>query len=159
SEKFGGPAVIADTILTSTGGYVYVTGPSVPGSGDGTVNGQVTFNALRQLNRPGLLLLNGVVYTSWGSHGDHFPYHGWLLGFDAQSLAPISVFNTTPNGRRGSIWMSGGGPAADANGNIYVSTGNGTFAPTGSGSPGFGDSVLKLSPKGGLVTDSFTPWN
>jgi hypothetical protein len=161
AEKFGGPAVIADTILAADGSFQYVSGPSVVGSGDGSLDGQtVNFNALRQLNRPGLLLLNGIVYSAWGSHGDNDPYHGWLIGHDAQTLALVSVFNTTPNGGRGALWMSGGAPAADVNGNVYIATGNGTFALTGSGSPGYGDSVLMLTPSGGLnVTDFFTPWN
>jgi PA14 domain-containing protein/Calx-beta domain-containing protein/IPT/TIG domain-containing protein len=159
-EKLGGPAVIADTIVAADGSYVYVLGPFVPGSGAGSLDGStVHFNALRQLNRSGLLLVNGVVYSAWGSHGDNGPYHGWLLGHDAQSLGLVSTFNTTPNGGLGAIWMNGGGPAADANGNIYVSTGNGTFALTGARSPGYGDSVLKLSPNGQIVTDFFTPWN
>jgi hypothetical protein len=159
AEKFGGPAVIADTILTSTGGYQYVSGPSVPGTGDGSVSGQVTFNALRQMSRSALLLLNGVIYTAWGSHSDIGPYHGWLIGFDAQSLARVSVFNTTPNGGLGAIWMAGGGPGDDENSYIYVSTGNGSYARTGTGSPAFGNSLLKLSPTGTQVIDAFTPWN
>jgi hypothetical protein len=161
AEKFGGPAVIADTIQAEDGSYVYVSGPTVAGTGDGSLDGvTVVFNALRQLCRPGLLLLNGVVYIACGSHGDNFPYHGWLLGYDVQTLALVAAFNTTPNGGLGAIWMGGAAPSADANGNIYFSTGNGTFAPTGNGSPGYGDSVLKLNPASGLnVVDSFTPWN
>ncbi len=54
--------------------------------------------------------------------------------------------------------MSGGGPAADASGNIYLSTGNGTFGNAGNGDPNYGDSLLKLS-SGLNVIDSFTPWN
>ena len=160
AERLGGPAVIADTVLTATGSYVYVSGPSVAGSGDGSVGGTVVFNALRQMNRSGLLLLNGIVYIAWGSHGDNGPYHGWIIGHDAQTLLPVAVFNTTPNGGLGGVWMSGGGPAADGSGNVYVSTGNGTFAVSGSGSPAYGDSVLKLAPAPSLtVGDSFTPWN
>ena len=159
-EKFGGPAVIADTIVASDGSYVFVSGPTVPGNGDGSVDGQhVTFNAFRHLNRPGLLLLNGVVYSAWGSHGDQSPSHGWVIGHDAQTLVQVSVFNTTPNGGLGAIWSSGGGAAADADGNIYVSTGNGTFATAGTASPAYGDSVIKLAPGGALVTSYFTPNN
>src|SRR5215471_8232744 len=125
-RKLGGPAVIADTILAADGSYVYVSGPTIVGSGDGSVDGStVVFNALRQLNRPGLLLLNGVVYSAWGSHGDNGPYHGWIVGHDAQTLALVAEFNTTPDDSAGSVWMSGGALAADDNGNIYMSTGNG----------------------------------
>jgi len=86
----------------------------------------VPFCPLRENQRPGLLLLNGKVYVAWASHGDIQPYHGWVIGYDAADLtqAPV-LFNTTPDGGLGGIWMSGTGPAADADGNIYVITGNG----------------------------------
>ena len=163
AEKFGGPAVIADTILADDGSYVYVSGPTVAGTGDGSVDGvTVVFNALRQLCRPGLLLVNGVVYVACGSHGDISPYHGWVLAYDAATLGLVAAFNSTPNGGLGAVWMSGGGPAADAEGNIYVATGNGTFALSPDpGSPGYGDSVLKLAlTTGGFnVVDFFTPFD
>ncbi len=159
AEKFGGPIVIGDTVFDGSS-TTYVSGPSVPGTGDGSVDGQVFFNALRQNQRPGLLLLNGVVYIGWASHSDMSPYHGWLLGYDAQTLAQVAVFNTTPNGGLGGVWMSGGGLAADSNGSVYLSTGNGTFDVTGSEAPAYGDSVLRLSTGNGLtVADFFTPWN
>jgi hypothetical protein len=161
AETFGGPAVIADTILAPDGSYVYVSGPTVAGAGDGSVDGStVVFNALRQLCRPGLLLVNGVVYIACGSHGDNPPYHGWVLGYDAQALTLVAAFNTTPNAAAGAVWMSGGAMAADADGNIYAATGNGTFALTGPLSPAYGDSVLKLAPTAGLtVVDFFTPFD
>jgi len=159
-EKFGGPSVIVDTILTADGDYVYVNGPSVAGSGEGSVGNTVTFNALWQLNRAGLLLQNGTVYATWGSHGDLGPYHGWLMGFNAGTLAPVGVFNTTPNGGLGGIWMSGGAPAADATGLIYIVTGNGTFDLTDPAHPSYGDSALKVAWTPAFqVVDFFTPWD
>src|SRR5437879_198494 len=158
-EKFQGPAVIGDTVFAG-GNYTYVSGPSVDGTGDGSINGRLFFNALRQHQRPGLLLVNGVVYIAFGSHGDIRPYHGWVIGYAAADLAqsPV-VFNTTPNGGLGGIWMSGTGPAADAAGNIYVISGNGTF-DTAAPRTNYGDSFIKLNPASGLsVADFFTPFN
>jgi hypothetical protein len=155
SEKFNGPADISSAI-------------TVPGSGDtgdvtcpGAAPGNVPFCPLRENQRPGLLRLNGKVYIAWASHGDNQPYHGWVIGYDAADLAQApTVFNTTPNGGLGGIWMSGTGPAADADGNIYVITGNGTF-DTAAPRTDYGDSFIKLSTAaGGLsVADFFTPFN
>jgi len=157
-ERVASPVVIADTMVADDGSFTYVSGPSVPGAGDGSLDGlTVSFNAFTQLNRPALLLVGGVVYSAWGSHDDNPPYHGWILGHDALSLALVWVFNTTPNGRAGAVWMSGGGLAADAAGQIYVATGNGTFAATGDFSPAYGDSVFKLAPDL-TVVDFFTPF-
>ncbi len=156
AEKFGGPALIADTKFDGTN-YKYHVGPVVAGTGDGSVRGRVHFNALREHQRSALTLVNGVVYVGWASHGDNGPYHGWLIGYDASTLAPVTVFNTTANGSEAGIWMSGEAPAVDDAGNLYLATGNGTFDPSSSA---YGDSVLKLSTDGGLaVADSFTPWN
>lgn len=126
---------------------------SVPGTGDGSSGGSVAFDPGQEGQRPGLALLpNGVVYVAWASHEDSNPYHGWVMGFDKASLNRVSVFNSSPNGRQGGIWMSGGAPAADAASNLYVITGNGNY----NGITDFGDSILKLS--GGLsLLDSFTP--
>src|SRR5580698_10623424 len=47
---------------------------TVTGSGPGNVNGVITFNPQHQNQRPGLLLLNGIVYIGYSSHCDWFPY-------------------------------------------------------------------------------------
>jgi hypothetical protein len=144
SEKFGGPANITSAI-------------TVPGTGDGSSGGNVAFNTLRQNQRPGLVLLNGIVYVAWASHGDHIPYHGWVLGFDKTNLSRVATFNANPNGSDAGIWMGGGAPGADSSGNLYFLTGNGTFDANTGGSD-YGDSTVKLSTSGGLsVAGYFTP--
>lgn len=71
-----------------------------------------------------------MIYTSWGSHCDIRPYTGWIIGYDEKTLSQVSVLNVTPNGDKGSLWMSGAGPAADASGNIFALDANGTFDTT-----------------------------
>jgi hypothetical protein len=136
---------------------------SSPGNGDGSVNGVIPFNAQRQNQRQGLTLLNGVVYVSFASHCDWGPYHGWVLGYDASTLQQRIVYNDTPNGGLGGMWESGMGMAADAEGNLYVVTGNGTVGDAGDPTnlTNRGSSALKLTPTGSTlrVASYFTPYN
>jgi hypothetical protein len=141
SEKFSGPTTIAATF---------------PGTGDGGL--ETTFLPRQQNQRPGLALVNGVVYIAWASHEDTTPYYGWIIGYSASNLAQAYVFNVTPNSGSGGIWMSGGAPAADSSGNLYVITANGDFDVTNPSAPNndYGDSFLELS--GSLdVLQYFTP--
>jgi hypothetical protein len=123
--------------------------------------------------RAALLLVNGTIYTSWTSHCDDAPYGGWLLAYSESTLAQTGVLNVAP-GASGSgyssqgpaIWMSGGGPAADAAGNVYVLTGNGRFETTmdANGFPSggdYGNSFVKISSSGGVlaVSDYFALTN
>ncbi len=144
NEKSFGPVVIDAT---------------VSGTGDGSSGGQLTFSKLLQFIRPGLLESNGTIYIASGAlcEGDG-PFHGWVFGYNASTLAQTSVFNTTPNGGLGGIWMSGAGLAADSSGNLFVATGNGSFDTTNIPATMFGDTFLKLSSTLTLL-DYFTPWN
>jgi outer membrane protein assembly factor BamB len=112
------------------------------------------FDALMQNQRPALMLANGMVYVGYASHCDKDPYHGYLMAYDAHTLEKVSVFNTSPTGMEASIWQSGQGPAADAEGNVYVVTGNGSW----DGVKNFSESFLKFTPRLKLL-DWFTPTN
>jgi uncharacterized protein (TIGR03437 family) len=130
---------------------------SVPGQGDG--NTTVRFLPGLYKERAGLLLLNGVVYTAWASHCDGGNYHGWIIGYNQSTLQQTAVYTDTPNWSEGAFWQGGAAPAADANGNMYVVSANGTFDVNMGGSD-LAESVIKLSTGKSLsVADYFTPYN
>ncbi len=109
------------------------------------------------------MLTGGSVYIAWASFCDIPDYWGWFLRYDATSLVQTAVFNVAPNGSMGGIWMSGGAPAVDSSGSIFLATGNGTFDnSTGAMPPlapnnDFGQSFLKLDPTTLAVQDFYTP--
>ena len=150
AELFGGPKNITATY---------------PGSGDNSSGGNVVFDPKQYKERPGLLEINGTIYTTWASHCDIRPYTSWVMASSASSLAQTSVLNLVPNGSDGGIWMSGAAPAADVAGNIFFLEGNGTFETTltAQGFPSnqdCGNCFVKLSTSGGLaLVDYFTPHN
>jgi len=113
--------------------------------------------SMMKFQRPGLLLANGMVYVAFGSVEDRTPYHGLLFAFDAITLAQEAVFDVAPTLSSGGIWMSGAAPAADENGNIYISTGNMGYSTT-RGLNDFGESIVKLSPMLQEL-DHFTPFD
>jgi len=136
---------------------------SVPGTGNGSVDGSVKFQALYENQRLSLLLLNGVVYVGWSGQCDWGPYHGWLMGYDAQTLAQVVVYNVTPDGQAGGIWQSGQGPASDGT-SLFILTGNGSVGideGDARSTRNRAHSFLKLSrDQGSLKVDSwFTPYN
>jgi hypothetical protein len=130
-----------------------------PGTGAGSIGGVITFDPIRQNQRPGLVLVNGTVYISWSSHCDNGPYHGWVIGYNQTNLQQVAVYNDTPNGSDGGIWMSGQAPAFDASGNLYLVVGNGTVDTTGG--PNRGESFLKLVRNSTNLTVAswFTPYD
>jgi len=135
----------------------------VDGTGAGSVSGIINFNSQTQNQRCGLLLLNGIVYICYASHCDWGPYHGWVLGYDQTSLVQSIVYNDTPLGYNGGIWMSGAAPAADVSGNIYLAAGNGSAGYNGDFTDlrNRSESALKLVPSASTLTVSsyFTPNN
>jgi hypothetical protein len=129
----------------------------VHGTGWKNANGTISFDARLSLQRPSLLLDYGTIYFATASYADHAEYHGWVFAYDAATLEQTAVFNDTPNGVEGGIWMSGRHMLSDHNGYVYLVTGNGTFdANTGGGD--YGDSVLKLDSKTLDVADWFSPF-
>ncbi len=143
---------------------------SVPGVGVDSSNGVVRFNARQENARPGLTLAGGRVYVAYGSFADTDPYHGWVIGFNAATLQPLTnfVYNTTPNASaaafganaaEGALWMAGDGLCVDAATNLYFETGNGSFSANTNGGD-YADSFVKLATTNGLrVADYFTPFN
>lgn len=150
AELFGGPVTIQATY---------------PGTGENSSNGSVVFDPKQYKERPGLLELNGNIYTTWSSHCDSRPYTSWVISYNADTLAQSSVLNLVPNGAAGAIWMSGGAPGADASGNIYFILGNGDFDTTlnSSGFPSnsdCGNCFVKISSTAPTtLLDYFTPLN
>jgi immunoglobulin I-set domain protein len=139
---------------------------SYPGTGENSSGGEVVFDPKQYKERAALLLLNGVIYTSWASHCDIQPYTAWIMGYNQTTLAQTSVLNLTPNGSEGSIWQSGGGLAADPQGNIYALIANGTFETTldTNGFPNkhdYGNGFIKVSTTSGIlkVADYFNMSN
>jgi hypothetical protein len=151
AEKFNGPVLINASV------------PGTAPDGNGSI---VPLNPQWANQRPGLLLLNGYLYIGFSSHGDNGPWHGWVLGYSASTLAQTGAWCTSPNGKGNGIWAAGSGLAADAAGNMYVATGNGddtvaTLAPPPSTTIDYGDSLVRLSLTNGVPvpTDYFTPYN
>jgi hypothetical protein len=156
AEKFGGPVQLSG---------------SVSGNGNGSTGGVLTFDQKWENNRAGLLLLNGIVYIAFAAHGDNGPWHGWILAYNAATLAQTGVWCASANGIGAGIWMSGSGIAADSlnptgnspGGRLFVATGNGTFDATKpyTNTMDYGDSIVRLHLNNGVMTvaDDFTPLN
>lgn len=136
-----------------------------PGTGDNSSNGNVIFDPAQYKERAGLLLVGNALYLAWASHCDIRPYTGWLMAYNATTLAQTSVLNITPNGNEGAIWGAGAGMASDGAGNIFVLDANGEFDETlnAAGFPksgDYGNAFLRVTTTGGLkVADYFEMQN
>jgi len=134
-------------------------------SGTAQNHSNMTFQPTSQLQRPGLLLMNGVVYAAFGSHCDIGPWQGWVFGVSTAGAIKARWVGV-PSGWGAGIWQSGAGLTSDAPGSILLTTGN-PGAPT-TPSPGntppesLGESAVRLAvqPDGTLKpVDFFSPYN
>jgi len=160
--------IFVETKIKDNGQFYHVlhalsmtTGKDLPGSPvviRATFKGN-KFNALKEAQRPALLLVNGTLYLAFASHCDITPYHGWVLAYDETTLKQVVNWNATPNGGLGGVWQAGGGMASDGT-YVFFATGNGTYDGP-KGGKDFADSVIK----GPVVMqtphpfDYFTPYN
>jgi hypothetical protein len=140
-----------------------VAGFPVPISGAAQNLPAVSFNPTRLLERPALLLMNGVVYAAFGSLCDRQPYEGWIVGVSTSGQIK-AMWATAP--AAASIWQSGGGMVSDGEGQILFASGNGSPPPAGlGGNPPegkLGESVgrVVVQHDGTLkATDFFSPFD
>ena len=152
-------ALDATTGAEVRGGPVEITA-TYPGTGDNSSGGNVIFDPGQYKERAGLLLAGNTLYLAWASHCDIRPYTGWVMGYNATTLARTTVLNLTPNGNEGAIWNSGAGMAADGSGNILLLVANGVFDTTlnASGFPvngDYGNAFLRVTTKGGLAVGDY----
>jgi hypothetical protein len=121
-------------------------------NGGGAISNGVT--TPYQKMRAGLgLLSNGgtkAVVICFSMNGERATDkgHGFVVAYDVRGLnreagfSPTpAIWNTTPNGAAGGIWMAGSGPAIDGDA-IYLATGNGMDPGTMAGN--FAESFVKL---------------
>jgi hypothetical protein len=123
----------------------------------------VAFNPKRNLNRPGLLLQNGVLYLAFGSHDDAGEYYGWILAYDAATLQCLAAYNTAPDWGEGGVWQSGTGLAGDAEDCVYAVVGNGKSTdgrpkPDPVAKPEYGNALLKLKLDRGAGIFEIVDW-
>jgi hypothetical protein len=165
--------VVAKTVDTSKSDPVFryeiharelATGAPRSRSGHKVIEGSVknaggaviAFDPKIHLNRPGLLLLDGVLYLAFGSHSDEGEFFGWVFAYDARTLKQLAVLNTAPDWGQGGVWQSGTGLSGDSDGFVYVVVGNGEnplenakktppiLKPKRITAPFYGNAILKL---------------
>ena len=163
-QRRGHTAFLVHRIDPTTG--VDRSGFPVKVSGAADNQTGVTFDANAEMQRPGLLLLDGVVYAAFASHCDQHPYNGWVVGIS--TTGRITARFATEPGRtgEGGIWQSGAGLSSDGPGQILLTSGNGPGMGAGvpGGRPGhrLGSAAIRLQvgSTGELIArDFFEPYD
>jgi hypothetical protein len=100
------------------------------------------------------------LYAAFASHCDAGPFVGYVVGVNATTGQRTAMWATEAGSSNagGGIWQSGQGLVADANGDIYFMTANGSF-DANTGGTSYGESFVKLTTPGLTVADYFTPNN
>jgi hypothetical protein len=153
-----------DALNDTTGQPVWSNPVQLSGTADNDPS--LTFDAEDQDQRPGLLLMNGVVYAGFGSICDTPPFDGWVFGVSASTGQITARWASVTNGDGGGVWQSGVGLTSDSPGSILIATGNGgsPSTPTPGSSPpsSCGECVIRLDvqPDGTLKpVDFFAPFD
>lgn len=176
-----GPKITnSSPVVDPRGGFVYSYGLDGflhkygAATGDEVTNGgwPVRITLFPQTEKEGsaLNLTADYIYvTTSGYIGDAPPYQGHVVVIrtsDAQahvfnSLCSNMTYLLSPSDcpdEQSGIWSRAGAVVDPANGDVYVTTGNGPFNAN-SGGYDYGDSVLRLNPDGSSLLDSYTPAN
>lgn len=162
-EKENEPEWFMDAVAVTTGAQE----PGFPVLLSGTAQnapGQ-SFQPQTELQRPGLLLLEGVVYAAFGSDCDHPVWQGWVFGVSTEGEVKAR-WVADETGEGAGIWQSGAGLTSDGPGTILLSTGNGgapSFPLPGDTPPeDLGESIVRLDVQsdGSLkAVDFFAPYD
>jgi outer membrane protein assembly factor BamB len=125
------------------------------------------FDPTRQMQRPGMLFMDGVAYAAFGAHCDSGAYTGWIVGISPQgSIKTMWATESGPTRTNGGgIWQAGGGLVSDGAGQIIFATGNDWSAAStpvpGHTPPGhLGESVVRVTVQANgtlAATDFFAP--
>lgn len=160
--------------ITELVGINIVTGmvtERVPITGTATNYPGRTFNSYYELQRPGLLMLNGWIYAAFAGFCDTPPYSGYIAGVQvATRRTTLWTDEAGATDGAGGIWQSGGGLVSDGPGQIIFASGNGTVPAPGPGlfwqgnrpQPALANSVVRLGVQlnGSLqAEDFFSPAN
>jgi hypothetical protein len=106
----------------------------VPVGGVPSNDPDITFDAAQQIERPGVLLMNGWVYGAFGSRCDHQPYAGFVSGVNVGTQATtLWTDEAGVSDNEAGIWQAGGGVMSDGPGRIFVTSGNGISPAPGKG--------------------------
>jgi hypothetical protein len=136
-------------VETSPTTYEYHLAKLDPSNGSVSYNKNITpagMDTNVQQERSALAVSGGNVVIVWGGlAGDCGNYHGFVETVSESSGIALHQWNDTsePGGREGGLWAASG-PAVNAAGNIFVTTGNGSS--TDITKYDYGDSVVKFSP-------------
>ena len=93
---------------------------------------RLSFSAVKQLQRPALLLLGPWVLAAFGSHCDQPPYAGYVAAINPSTgRSRLWSDESGLTSAQGGIWQSGGGLMSDGPGRAFFTSGNGISPPRG----------------------------